>query len=53
MQISIDSVFNRDKFLLRQKVLTISEKYDVCDEEGNPILYQTLSAGWQQISHQL
>ncbi|MBM0745606.1 hypothetical protein JOY44_29745 (plasmid) [Phormidium sp. CLA17] len=34
-----DSVFNRDKFLLRQKVLTISEKYDVCDEQGNPLLY--------------
>lgn len=34
-----DSVFNRDKFLLRQKVFTISEKYDVCDEQGTPILY--------------
>jgi uncharacterized protein YxjI len=34
-----DSVFNRDKFLLRQKVLAISEKYDVCDEQGTPILY--------------
>lgn len=33
------SVFNRDKFLLRQKVLTISEKYDVCNEQGLPILY--------------
>ncbi|MEB3294176.1 MAG: hypothetical protein VKJ24_13545, partial [Synechococcales bacterium] len=31
--------FDRDRFLLRQKVLTISEKYDVCDEQGNPILY--------------
>lgn len=36
---SSDSVFNRDKFLLRQKLLTISEKYDVCDEQGNPILF--------------
>ena len=34
-----DSAFNRDKFLLRQKVLSISERYDVCDEQGNPILY--------------
>lgn len=37
--LSTDWAFNRDKFLLRQKVLTISEKYDVCDEHGNPILY--------------
>ena len=36
---SIDPVFNRDKFLLRQKVLTISEKYDVWDEQGQSILY--------------
>ena len=36
---SSDSAFNRDKFLLRQKLLTISEKYDVCDEQANPILY--------------
>jgi uncharacterized protein YxjI len=34
-----DPAFNRDKFLLRQKVLTIAEKYDVCDEQGKPILY--------------
>lgn len=34
-----NSVFDRDKFLLRQKLLAISEKYDVCDEEGTPILY--------------
>ena len=36
---SSDSAFNRDKFLLRQKLLAISEKYDVCDEQANPILY--------------
>lgn len=35
----VDRAFNRDKFLLRQKVLTISEKYDVCDEQGTPVLY--------------
>lgn len=34
-----DSGFDRDKFLLRQKLWAVSEKYDVCDEEGNPILY--------------
>jgi uncharacterized protein YxjI len=33
------SAFDRDKFLLRQKLLTISEKYDVCDDLGQPILY--------------
>lgn len=35
----VDPVFDRDKFLLRQKFLAISEKYDVWDEEGNSILY--------------
>jgi uncharacterized protein YxjI len=35
----IDPVFNRDKFLLRQKLFSISEKYDVCDEQGNSILF--------------
>lgn len=34
-----DPAFDRDKFLLRQKHLAISEKYDVWDEEGNPILF--------------
>jgi uncharacterized protein YxjI len=38
-QLLSEPVFNRDKFLLRQKVLTISEKYDVCNEQGIPILY--------------
>jgi len=35
----IDPVFDRDKFLLRQKHLAISEKYYVWDEQENPILY--------------
>ena len=35
----VDPAFDRDKFLLRQKFLAISEKYDVWDEEGNSILY--------------
>jgi uncharacterized protein YxjI len=34
-----DEAFSRDRFLLNQRVLAISEKYDVCDDEGNPILY--------------
>ncbi len=34
-----DPAFERDKYLLRQKVLAISEKYDLCDEEGRPILF--------------
>jgi uncharacterized protein YxjI len=32
-------VFDRDVFLLRQQLLKISEKYDVCDEQGNKIIY--------------
>ncbi|MBI4834739.1 MAG: hypothetical protein HY811_07985 [Planctomycetes bacterium] len=34
-----DQVFNRNKFLLRQKHFAISEKYDVCDEKGVPIIF--------------
>src|SRR5262245_50489139 len=34
-----DPVFERDKFLLRQKVLAISEKYHVSDDQNNPILF--------------
>lgn len=34
-----DPVFDRDKFLLRQKHLAISEKYYVWDEQGESILY--------------
>jgi uncharacterized protein YxjI len=32
-------VFGRDIFLLRQKALRISEKYDVCDDSGQPIAF--------------
>lgn len=35
----IDVVFDRDKFLLRQKHLAISEKYYVWNEQNKPILY--------------
>jgi uncharacterized protein YxjI len=31
--------FDRDRFLLKQRLLTISEKYDVSDEAGNRILF--------------
>lgn len=34
-----DPVFARDKFLLRQKHLAISEKYFIWDEAGNTILF--------------
>ena len=34
-----DGVFNRDIFLLRQKHLSINQKYQVSDEEGNAILF--------------
>jgi hypothetical protein len=37
--LAIDPVFHRDLFLLRQQLLRISEKYDVCDETGANILY--------------
>lgn len=30
--------FDRDRFLLKQRALSISEKYDVCDEAGNRII---------------
>ena len=34
-----DAVFQRDKFLLRQKHLSLSQKYYVWDEEGKEILF--------------
>lgn len=34
-----DHAFDRDKFLLRQKVISISEQYEVGDEQNRPILY--------------
>ncbi|MBW1811638.1 MAG: hypothetical protein JRJ87_25850 [Deltaproteobacteria bacterium] len=35
----LDPAFERDKFLLRQKLLAISEKYFVFDENNKPILF--------------
>jgi uncharacterized protein YxjI len=34
-----DSAFDRDIFLLRQKHLSINQKYQVSDEQGNAILF--------------
>jgi uncharacterized protein YxjI len=34
-----DPAFDRDVFLLRQKHLTIGEKYVVADEQGQPLLF--------------
>jgi uncharacterized protein YxjI len=34
-----DPAFDRDVFLLRQQLLRISEKYDVCDEQGNKVVF--------------
>ncbi len=42
----VDSVFNRDRFLLRQKLMTLSEKYDVCDDHGDPILFIERPTHW-------
>jgi uncharacterized protein YxjI len=36
---AIDPAFQRKRFLLRQKMLRISEKYSVWDENGNEILF--------------
>ena len=35
----VHSVFNRDKFLLRQKAFAIKEKYYVTDDTGSPIMF--------------
>lgn len=35
----IDAVFDRDKFLLRQKALSLNEKYFVFDEGGAPLIF--------------
>lgn len=35
----LDPAFDRDRFLLRQRVWTIHERYDVADEEGQPVLF--------------
>jgi hypothetical protein len=37
--IKLHPALDRDRFLLRQKLITLSEKYVVCDDEQRPILY--------------
>jgi uncharacterized protein YxjI len=34
-----DPVFGRDVFLLRQQALRINERYDISDEQGQPLLF--------------
>src|SRR5205814_5729342 len=34
-----DAAFDRDVFLLRERVLTITSKYEVWAEDGTPVLY--------------
>jgi len=34
-----DAVFDHDRFLLRQRVMTIAQVYDVRDDAGGPLLY--------------
>jgi uncharacterized protein YxjI len=42
--------FDRDRFLFRQKLMTISEKYVVWDDEERPVLYIVRPAhGWRQM----
>jgi uncharacterized protein YxjI len=38
-QLQADPAFDRDKFLLRQQLMRISEKYDVADEQGRKIVF--------------
>jgi hypothetical protein len=35
----LDPAFDRDRFLLRERVLTIAAKYEVWSEDGRPVLY--------------
>lgn len=35
----IDPAFDRDRFLLRQRALSVNAKYEVWDESGQPILF--------------
>jgi hypothetical protein len=35
----LDPAFDRDRFLLRQRVLTIASKYEVCSDDGARVLY--------------
>ncbi len=35
----LDPAFDRDRFLLRERVLTVTARYDVGTEDGRPLLY--------------
>lgn len=37
--LDVDRAFDRDIFLLRERVLTITSKYEVLAEDGTPVLY--------------
>src|SRR6266478_6706230 len=37
--VGVDRAFDRDVFLLRQRVFTITSKYEVWAEDGTPVLY--------------
>jgi uncharacterized protein YxjI len=36
---ALDPAFDRDRFLVRQQLLTVNQKYEVWDEAGKPILF--------------
>jgi len=38
-QAQADAVFDRDKFLLRQKMMSLSQKYTVSNEQSQPIVF--------------
>lgn len=42
----LDPIFGRDKFLLRQKYLTVHERYEVWDEDGQSILFVERPRHW-------
>ena len=37
--VAVDPVFDRDKFLMKQQLMTVQERYDIVDEAGKPILF--------------
>lgn len=38
-QAQADPIFDRDRFFMRQKVMTINQKYAVSDESGRPLIF--------------
>jgi uncharacterized protein YxjI len=37
--IPVDPAFDRDKFLLKQQVLTVQQRYEIADEQGKLVLF--------------